>query len=203
MVQFESTRYTNLIVFYSKSKCHIYNQLITQPKVFNLAFNNNIVEDDIIWNKLIKRNLLMKVKLLVEDYMYKENWNHHDDNVWSLFVHKYAKSMRCIRKIIYVHIQNKDSVTRNTGTLLELKNIIYRHENYAKIFDEDTEELFLNSIYKLINGIKKNPFYLNILRKSNCLKFRVIKIIFDFINRYQSKIINIKKLLKFLYKIKS
>ena len=113
---------SNLTVFYSKSKCHIYNQLITQPKVFNLAFNNNIVEDDIIWNKLIKRNLLMKVKLLVEDYMYKENWNHHDDNVWSLFVHKYAKSMRCIRKIIYVHIQNKDSVTRNTGTLLELKN---------------------------------------------------------------------------------
>lgn len=185
------------------SKCQIYNQLITQPKIFNLAFKNNLVNDDIIWNKLIKRKLIMKVMLLVDHYLYEGKWNHHDDNVLSLFVHKYAKSMRCLKKIIYVYERNKDSVTRNKGNLLELKNIIYRHENFAKIFDKDTEIFFLNTIYKLIYSINHNPLFLNIVKKKNDLKFRVIKIISDFINRYHSKKMNLKKIFKFLYKIES
>ena len=45
----------------------------------------------------------MKVKVLIQIYIYEENWNHHDDNVLSLFIHKYAKSMKCLEKIIYIY----------------------------------------------------------------------------------------------------
>ena len=59
------------------------------------------------------------------------------------------------------------------------------------------QKLFLNTIYILINDIKYNPFYLHIVKKNNDMKFRVIKIISNFINRYiiQNKF---KKILNFL-----
>ena len=109
--------------------------------------------------------------------------------------------MRCIDKIAYIYEKNSDSVTRNTGTFLELKNLLNRHETYEIIFDQTTEKYFFSSINDLITLINKNNFYLSLVKADEEIKYRTIKIISNFINRYENKAFILKKIIAFLYSI--
>ena len=184
-----------------KTKCEKYNVSLRQPEVFKIAFNNHRVKDEIIWNKLIKRKLYFKIYKLLEKFLMKERWIHHDDYVFSLLSHKHAKSMRCIDKLAYIYEKNNASITSSTGTVLELKNLLNRHEVYEILFDETTEEYFFRSIKDLINIINGNQFWLNLVKTDEEIKFRTIKIMSDFINRYENKKLNIKKIASFLNSI--
>ena len=85
----------------NRFKCKIFNKTIYQPEIFKLAFtNNNNIRDEIIWNKLIKREISIKVAKKVEKFLIREKWNHHEDTVLSLLLHKYAKSMKSINKVL-------------------------------------------------------------------------------------------------------
>jgi glycosyltransferase involved in cell wall biosynthesis len=88
----------------NRFKCRILNKTVYQPEIFNLAFNrDNNIADEVIWNKLIKREIFIEVAKTLEKFMIRERWNHHEDTVWSLLSHKYAQSMECIDKVIYIY----------------------------------------------------------------------------------------------------
>jgi len=188
----------------NRFKCRILNKTIYQPEIFNSAFNsdNNIL-DEVIWNKLIKREIFIKVVKTLEKFMIRERWNHHEDTVWSLLSHKYAQSMICIDKVIYIYEKNNESITKNAGTILELNNILNRHEAFELIFNKDSEILFFNTINKLIDIILKNPYFLKTVKTNEEIRFRIIKILSDFIYRYETKQLNLKSIFSFLSEISS
>ena len=188
----------------NRFKCKIFNKTIYQPEIFKLAFtNNNNIRDEIIWNKLIKREIFIKVAKKVEKFLIREKWNHHEDTVWSLLLHKYAKSMKCINKVLYIYEKNNESITKNTGTILELMNLLNTHEAFELIFNKDTEILFFNTINNLIGIILRNSYFLKAIKTNKEIRFRIIKICSDFINGYESKKLNLKVIFSFLSHISS
>ena len=182
-----------------RTRCEKYDKTLTQPEIFEIAFSNYKVHDELIWNKIIKRKLLLKICKLLKKFIMGEKWNHHEDHVWSLLSHKLAKSMRCVDKIAYIYEKNNQSITRNVGSVLELKNYLNRQEALHEIiFDKNREKYLFNSINGLISRIKNNSFFLNLTKSDEEIKFRTIKLISDFINRYENKTLNIKGITSFL-----
>ena len=113
-----------------KNLCNTFYTKIEQPKLFEEVYDELVIKDYFIVNKLMKREIFLKAYNLFEKYIYSNKWNYHEDNIWSFLVHKVASSKICVRKIIYVYNDNlnKASLMSNRGTLLEYKNIIYRFE---------------------------------------------------------------------------
>ena len=99
--------------------------------------------------------------------------------------------------------KKNESITKNAGTILELNNILNRHEAFELIFDKDSEILFFNTINKLIDIILKNPYFLKTVKTNEEIRFRIIKILSDFINRYETKQLNLKSIFSFLSEISS
>ena len=181
-----------------RTRCEKYDRTLTQPEIFEVGFSNYNVRDELIWNKIIKRKLFLKMYKVIEKFIFGERWNHFEDFVWSVLSHKLAKSMRCVDKIAYIYEKNEQSLSRNTGTIIELNNILKRHEAYEIIFDKNTEKYFFSSINDFITRIKNNNYFVNLLKTDEDLKFRAIKILSDFISRYEDKILNIKRITSFL-----
>ena len=149
-------------------KCSNYHHIFRQPKLFESAFNSkNRLNDFLIWNKLIKRDILLKAYQFLKKRIYGKKWNYHEDNIWSILINKYAKSMRCSNKLVYLYYSNIDSAMLNRGNILELKNIIYRHEMYEEIFTKTKEKKYLIAEYLellniLINFKKKYKIHQNL-----------------------------------------
>ena len=111
--------------------------------------------------------------------------------------------MKCINKVLYIYEKNNESITKNTGTILELMNLLNRHEAFELIFNKDTEILFFNTINNLIGIILRNSYFLKAIKTNKEIRFRIIKICSDFINRYESKKLNLKVIFSFLSDISS
>ena len=125
-------------------KCNIYNSNLKQPKILQIAFNEkNILKDYVFWNKLIKKNIIIKAYKIFKEKINSVKWNFHEDNIWSILIHKYAKSMICVKKVIYDYKSYSDSLMHNKGNLLELINMIYRGEMFNKIFNKKEEKEFM------------------------------------------------------------
>ena len=143
---------------------------------------------------------MKKAFLLFESKIYGEKWNYHEDNIWSILIHKYANSSVFINKKIYHYYNNnKDSDMNNRGNPLELKNLLYRNEMYKKIFIEKYEVKYLIAGFSELIEISKR--YIDILNKNPEIKKKIIKELYNFL-----KIINlddemIKKTNDFLNKI--
>jgi len=188
----------------NRFRCDIFNKTIYQPEIFKLAFTgHNNIRDEIIWNKLVKREIFIKVAKTLEKFMIKERWILHEDTVWSLLSHKYAQTMKCINKVIYIYEKNRGFITKNAGTFLELDNLLNKHEAFELIFNKDSEILFFNTINSLISSISTNPYYLKTVKTNEEIRFRIKKIISNFINRCESKQLNLKNINLFLSEISS
>ena len=144
-------------------KCSNYHKIYRQPELFESAFNATYnLKDFLIWNKIIKREIYLKAYEIFKEKIYGEKWNYHEDNIWSILVNKYAKSMRCINKLIYIYNDLNDSLTtneypksiqiiflsiknlmKNRYNELELKNIIYRHQMYKELFISKRDKKYL------------------------------------------------------------
>ena len=72
----------------TKIKCSKFNKVITQSKLFKSIFNseNNYVEDFVLWNKIVKKNLLIKAYGLFENKIYSKKWNYGEDTIWSILI---------------------------------------------------------------------------------------------------------------------
>ena len=147
-------------------KCTNFHKIYRQPELFKSAFNStNNLKDFLIWNKIVKKELYLKAYEIFKEKIYGEKWNYHEDNIWSILINKYGKSMRCINKVIYIYNDLNDSLMKNRYNEMELKNLIYRHRMYKKIFTLKREEQYLiaehleiisffeesKNFYKLIN----------------------------------------------------
>lgn len=140
-------------------KCDIYNNILFQPKILQISFNNNKLKDNVLWNKLIKKSILIKAYTIFKGKINSVKWNYHEDNIWSILIHKYAKSMICIKNLIYNYKSFNDSLMHNRGNILELKNMIYRGEMFIKIYNKKKEKKFLREgILQLIKILKRKNF---------------------------------------------
>lgn len=164
-------------------------------------FRNDNIRDELIWNKLVKRELFLNISKIMEKYIDGKKWNHHEDFIWSLLIHKYGTSMKCLNKYIYMYEKNSESITKNSGTQLELENMLNTHEMFGQIFEKNHEIYFYRTISNLINFIQSNELFSNLVKTNIEIKYRVIKICSNFINRVESKDLNYHKIFSFLYHI--
>ena len=94
---------------YINLKCRNINNIISQPNIF---YSANKFGDYFIWNKLVKKELFLKAYEIFKPKIYGEKWNYGEDEIWSILVNKYAKSMICINKLIYIYNYNQDSLKK-------------------------------------------------------------------------------------------
>jgi len=181
-------------------KCSNFDNILLQPKILKSAFNsNNVLDDYLIWNKLIKRKLFIRAYKLFGKTIYKKKWNFHEDNIWSLLINKYAKSMICTQKIIYIYHSNEGSFMANRGNIQELENLLYRHEMFIKILNTKSEEIYTESeIMELIYIIQKKQKFLPTLKRNYLIRNKYIKIILFYLKEFKISENNKKKLKEFI-----
>ena len=163
-------------------QCSNFHHILRQPELFKSIFDsNNNLNNYFITNKLIKREIIFKAYLFFQNRINGEKWNYHEDNIWSILINKYARSMRCVNKIIYLYYLNIDSAMLNRGTLLELKNLIYRHEMFKEILGNKKEEKYLIAeFFELKSLIEKNNKFYSIINNNTQIKTRINTIINNF-----------------------
>ena len=85
-------------------KCSNFRKILRQPKLLEHSFtSDDRINDFLLWNKLVKRELMLKAYELFKNEIYSEKWNYGEDTIWSIIINKYARSMLCINKIIYIY----------------------------------------------------------------------------------------------------
>ena len=145
-------------------KCSNFKKILRQPQLFEHAFTyDNRFNDYLLWNKLVKRTLMLKAYELFKIKIFSEKWNYGEDTIWSIIINKYAKSMFCINKIIYIYNSNNDSLMHNRFNNVRIKDIFNVEEMYRKILNKKQEKKYLiGHIYELIYefNINKNSFSL-------------------------------------------
>ena len=182
------------------SKCNNFHHVQYQPELFLSAFNSyNRLEDYLIWNKLIKKEVYLKAYEIFKDKIFAEKWNYHEDNIWSILIHKYAKSLRCTKKIIYIYNDFADSLMNNRFNIIDLKNILFRHEMYEIIFNSREDSKYLIAeILVLFYYIKKMKILIKIIRKYKRIKRKIINILLNFLENYPCSDFNEKRIFEFL-----
>jgi glycosyltransferase involved in cell wall biosynthesis len=160
-----------------------FNQIIQQPKLLESAFLNDHLIDFYITNKLIKRELLENVVKIFGNKIYEQKWNYHEDNIWSILLHKYANSSVFINKIVYIYYsKNSDSEMFNRGNNLEIKNFLFRNEMYQEIFKTKNEEKYIISGYsELLHYLEKN---IKIIKENIETKYLCIKHLDNYKKKY-------------------
>ena len=84
-----------------------FNKIKYQPEIF---LTGSLLRDYLITNKLIKKELFLKVFNLFKEKIYGDKWNYAEDEIWSSFILKNAKSMICINKIVFIYYKNTNSL---------------------------------------------------------------------------------------------
>ena len=171
------------------NKCSKITKVEEQPKIFNSIFQRtNILNDYLIWNKLIKRELFLKAYEVFKEEIYNGKWNYFEDDIWNIIVNRYAKSKMCTNKLIYIYNYNNDSLINNRFGLIEFENLlyietlIYRHNMYKKLFKAKKDEKFLVAEYIfLLNRIIWEKKYLLLLNNT-----KINSIIIDNFNFFLS-----------------
>ena len=182
-------------------KCSNFNKIIFQPKIFELTFDSNgNIRDFLIWNKLIKRELFIKAYELFMSQVYKKYWNFHDDNIWSVLVHKYAKSMFCSKKVIYIYKDNTDSLMKKLFSETNIINLFYRHQMLEKILKGHDEKKYLIAENNVLVTLFKNMKNYTNLTEQNNLKSKYIKIFINEINDNNNLTTKAKNIIKYFWK---
>ena len=119
------------------------------------------VEDFLITNKFIKKEIF----LMAYNYFYKEiygpKWNFHEDTIWKLLIQKFAKTSGILSKYIYIYKRNDYSLNMEIGSPIEIKNRIYRLKKYNKINENNNNDSYINYYkYYIINKISDNKIIL-------------------------------------------
>ena len=113
------------------------------------------MEDFVLWNKIVKKNLLIKAYGLFENKIYSKKWNYGEDTIWSILINKYAKSMICVNKTIYLYKTNEDSLMNNKNNFMEINNRIYILEMYKQIFKFKDRKYICAHLLQFMFELKK------------------------------------------------
>ena len=120
-------------------------------------FKNKIqlqVEDFIITNKIIKKEILFKAYDYLYKEIYKNKWNYHEDNIWNILIIKLSKKKIILNKYIYIYKRNDNSLNAKKGSLMDIKNRIYRLKTLLKINEKNSFENYYNYYQYLQNIIR-------------------------------------------------
>lgn len=162
----------------------IKNKILYQPELYESAFLDNNLNDYYITNKLIKSELLKYIYKIFEKKINGDKWNYHEDNIWSILIHKYANSSINLNKIIYYYYKNNDSEMMNNRNDLEMKNILYRYDMYKEIFNTKKEVKYIIAGYKeLLYIFEQN---INIIKNNNKTLNKFFNIAEEIMNNYET-----------------
>jgi glycosyltransferase involved in cell wall biosynthesis len=163
-------------------KCNNFDKVLYQP---NIYINGNQLSDYLITNKLVRRSLLLKAYKKFKKKIYEEKWNYAEDEVWSTLVNKYANSMICVDKIIFIYYSNNDSLMKNRFNSLYFSNIINWLEMFMKIFtNKKTEKYLQNRISYIIYLFKNSTNTLMTIKNNTQLKNKYIYILKKIVTFY-------------------
>ena len=174
--------------------------VVKQPQLFNSIFNKyNFLNDYLITNKLIKREIFLEAYEEFKDEIYNGKWNYHEDNIWSILVNRYAKSRICINKLIYIYNYHNDSLmNKDRLSLIELENLLYRHNMYKKLFKSKKNEKYLISEYlSLLNNLKTGKKNIALLNNTK-IKSLIVNYFSFFLANYNCSIHQKKDIISFL-----
>ena len=186
-------------------RCNSFDRIIRQPELYQIAFNQyNQLSDYLIWNKFIKKEVYFRAYKAYEKRINGENWIHYDDNIWGVLIHKYANTLECINKTLYVHILNPTSLTNKIGSLTEVKSVIDKYEMFKEIYNTKEEKKYLIKEFEnLMYLIDDYGSFRNFFNENSYIKNWTIKTCNDFINEFKDPTLNylIKEAKHFLRKI--
>ena len=86
-------------------------------------------------------------------------------------MNKYAKSMICINKPIYIYNTDKNSLMTKKSYNIYLKNLIYWHEMLKQILNDRQTQIFLNKRSSLIKKVIKSN--LKIINDKNLINYYI------------------------------
>jgi glycosyltransferase involved in cell wall biosynthesis len=149
----------NNIFFHNIIK-KLQNKQLSQPEISTIIFylNNEIEKTDFyIYNKFIRREVIIKALNSLNYYYLKMYMILEEDQLINYILHRNAKSFYFINTIGYYYISNKISITKNyfkCAKLLMKCNFIYlkiifeysKNEKYEK----DMFNFYLNILYKYL-----------------------------------------------------
>ena len=184
-------------------KCNFNSQIFRQPQLFNNIFSkkNDIINDYLITNKLIKKEVFLKAYEFLKNSIYNWKWNYFEDDIWNILVHRYAKSELCLDRLVYIYNYNNKSLMNKGFGTMEFQNILYRHEMYKKIFSKKEEQKFLIAEYNILFNRLKSKLKILLLINNNCINKQIRNIFEYFINNYNCSIYNRNIIIDFLKKI--
>ena len=186
-------------------RCNSFDRIIRQPELYQIAFNQyNQLSDYLIWNKFIKKEVYLRAYKAYEKRINGENWIHYDDNIWGVLIHKYANTLECINKTLYIHILNPTSLTNKIGSLTEVKSVIDKYEMFKEIYNTKEEKKYLIKEFEnLMYLIDDYGSFRNFFNENSYIKNWTIKTCNDFINEFKDPTLNylIKEAKHFLRKI--
>jgi len=183
-------------------KCENINETLYQPNISNsMFFSNDIIKDCLIWNKLIKKEIFLKAYEFFKEYIYNGKWNYHEDNIWSILVHRYAKSKVCVNKLVYIYNNYNESLINNRFNAIEFQNLIYLHEMYKKIFSLKKDEKYLKAEYFTLFNYLEKQMEKFLLINDNKMKKYFINSLHYFMNHYNCTLEQTKKLKNILSSI--
>jgi len=168
-------------------KCKNVEQILKQPEIFEQAFSSdNNFKDYLLWNKLIKRKLMIKSYEIFKRYIYSVKWNYGEDIIWSVLIHKYAKSMICIKKIIYIYNSNRDSLIHNQFNIIRIQNFFNIDEMFRQILNKRKEQKYIISRIKfIIYYFKKHKKILSKMKSKIDIKDKFINLLKIYIINYK------------------
>ena len=135
----------DLIIFLIKRICT--NETNTKEKYLtNLENKLQLQKEDYrITNKLIKRNIILRAYKYYSRNIYSNKWNYHEDNIWNFLVRKFSKKIEIFNNYVYLYKRNDESLNMGIGSIIDIKNRIYRIKLFIKLY-----KIFnLNLYYKL------------------------------------------------------
>ena len=104
---------------YQIKECDFFNK--NQFKIF----------DYLMTNKFVKKEIFLKVLNEFKKKIYYNKWNYHEDNVWSVLLHRTGKLKNDINKYVYIYKMNDQSLIINKHkNSIEFKNRVYLSQAY-------------------------------------------------------------------------
>lgn len=117
----------------------------------SLNKNQLEIEDFLISNKLVARNVYLKAYSFLEERIFGNKWIVHDDNAWNLLIRKYSNNSTIFNQYIYYYKRNEESLNTFRGSLIDLKSLVYRLDMILNIYGTLESKKFQSALKKIIN----------------------------------------------------
>ena len=133
--------------------------------------------DYLITNKLIRREIILKVYEEISYKIYSNKWNYHEDKLWCYTLHKLTNKITYVDRVMYIYLLNWGSLMKHRANSLEIKNIFYKEEALDNVYGRT--QWRCNYFFYLING-----WYRNIIKADRDLRKRIIRRLISFYKNF-------------------